>query len=246
MFRMSSMIALFFVGSMQLGFAQRQEHGFFSEMARPIWNVVAGSPKPLVMQSPDGLSRATAIYIEDVRGNEHIELSISGEIGRLELNIGPGVGSELLWAPDSKAFFVTTSDEGGNGRYRLIVVGAFAGELQHRELTDLISAEFGHPFRCGWPESPNVAGIGWSADSHYLWVAAEVIAHSNCDSDGTFEAYEVNTSKMGIVRKLNQLEAKRELSPMLGKELRAAPDECVRDPKLCYVSTNHPELNQYK
>jgi hypothetical protein len=50
------------------------------------------------------------------------------------------------------------------------------------------------------------------------------------------------TAMMKIVRTLDQLEAKRELCPLLGKELRLAPDQCIRKPQSCYVSMNHPEL----
>jgi hypothetical protein len=73
-------------------------------------------------------------------------------------------------------------------------------------------------------------------------VAAEVVNHSNCDSFGTFKAYEVDPAAMTVVRALNQFEAKRDLKPLLGKELRLAPDECIRKPESCYVSTNHPEI----
>jgi hypothetical protein len=169
-------------------------------------------------------------------------LDVEGALGKLHLDIGPGVGSELLWSPDSRAFFVTTSDEGANGAYRLLVVDTFDGKLQSREVTKLIYKDFGHPFRCGWEEPPNVAGISWVGKTHHLWVAAEVISHSNCDSFGTFKAYEVDSTTMTIVRMLNQLEAKHKLGSLLGKELRLAPDQCIRRPESCYVSTNHPEI----
>lgn len=224
------------------GVAQQQAQGFYSKTATPIWDTIAGSPRPIVISSPDHLSRVTASYIEDSQGNEHVDLEVTGKVGALSANIGPGVGSELLWAADSKAFFVTTSDEGANGAYRLIVVDIFDGKLQSRELTELIHRDFGHPFRCGWPEPPNVAGISWVGLNHHVWAVAEVINHSNCDSFGTFKAYEVDPAAMKIERSLNQLEAKQQLAALLGNELQGSPDECIRNPASCFVSTNHPEL----
>lgn len=202
---------------------------------------------PVIVSSPDRSSRVLARW-RDAGCNDNDEcvvLDVEGKLGKLHIDIGPGVGSELLWSPDSKAFFVTTSNGGANGDYHLFVIDTFDGQLQSRDITGKIYQEFGHPFRCGWEESPNVAGIGWVGRTHHLWVAAEVISHSNCDSFGTFKAYEVDPATMTIVRTLDQLEAKRALESMLGEELQNATDECIRKPESCYVSTNHPELNPH-
>jgi hypothetical protein len=224
--------------------AQHRNEGFYSKAAHPIWDRLAGSPKPIVIPSPDSRSRAVARWLDHggKGDDEHVVLDVEGAIGQLHLELGPGVGSELSWAADSKAFFVTSSNGGANGDYHLYVVDTFDGKLESRELTKLVSRDFGHPFRCGWKESPNVVGIGWVGNSHRLWVAAEVINHSNCDSFGTFRAYEVDPTEMRIVRSLNQLEAKRKLHPLLGRELLLSPDQCIRRPSACYVSTNHPEI----
>jgi hypothetical protein len=214
--------------------------GFYSRKATPIWDHLAESKEPLVIRSPDGLSLAKAGYFE--QGNdEHVSLGVTGAIGATTVSIGPGVGSELLWADDSHAFFVTTSNEGANGSYRLLVVGRFAGVLQMKELTKLIENAFGHPVRCGWPEAPNVAGIAWLPSGDLL-AAAEIVNHSNCDSFGIFQMYEIDPRAMKIVRAFNQLHAKAQFGRLLGQELVNAPDECVRNPRSCFVSTNHPEL----
>ena len=223
---------------------ERAGKGFYSRNAFQIWDRVSGSPVSVVVRSPDHRSWVVARYFDDSAKNvdEHVDLDVSGAIGTLHVNLGPGVASELLWAPDSEAFFVTTSDQGANGSYHLLVVGSFDEKLQSREIADLIYPVFGHPFRCSSPESPNIAGIAWSSKSHKLWVSAEVVSHSNCDSFGTFKAYEVDPARMEVVQVMGQLDAKRALHPMLGPELRHAPDNCIRNPRYCYVSTNHPEL----
>lgn len=189
--------------------------------------------------SPNGKSFVLAKHIEK-DDDGRVLLTVSGEIGSLKVDLGQGVGSELLWSPDSKAFFVTTSDEGLNGSYRLVVAGVFEGKLQSRDLAPLIHKAFGHPVKCGWPEVPNVGGITWLGPENNILISAEIVSHSNCDSFGTFKAYLVNPSTMEVIRSFTQLEAKQQFANVLGTELKKAPDECIRDPKACYVSSNHP------
>lgn len=220
--------------------ATGQNAGFYSRNATPIWDRIAGGKKPLFIRAPDRLSVVRAEYFE--QGNdEHVSLVVSGAIGTKTINIGPGIGSELLWAEDSHGFFVTTSDEGANGAYRLLVIGRFGGVLQMKELTNVVAVAFGHPVRCGSPESPNVAGVAWLPSGDLLAVA-EIIDHSNCDSFGTFRMYKVDPRVMRIIRTFNQLQAKAQFRRLLGQELINAPNECIRNPKSCFVNTNHPEL----
>jgi hypothetical protein len=108
-------------------------------------------------------------------------------------------------------------------------------------VSKLISSAFGHPVRCGWPEQPNVAGIAWLPSGNVL-VAAEIENHSNCDSFGTLRAFEVDPTCLTIVSSYSQLEAKRRFGSLLGLELRDDPDGCIRKPKSCFVSSNHPEV----
>lgn len=212
--------------------------GTYSRQAVDLWSNVAGSPQSFEVLSPDKRSAVRAKYVEDL--DEKIVLNVSGAIGVIDVDIGHGVNSELLWSPDSKSFFVTTSDQGGNGSYRLIVVGRFGDKLVSRDMTSLIYKQFGHPVRCGWPEAPNVGGITWLGQTGHILVAAEIVAHSNCDSYGTFKSYEVDPASMKVVRSYGQLETKRRFGKLLGEELINAPDECIRNPRSCYVPINHP------
>ena len=221
--------------------------GDYSRQATPLWDhlfVGAGLPpgvkrpsQVVVVHSPDRLSKVIVRHVES-KADEHVSLIVSGRIGNLSINIGPGVGSELLWAPDSQSFFVTTSDGGRNGPYRLILVGRSGSGLRNRDISELIYSVFGHPVRCGWPEPPNVAGITWLPSLHIL-VAAEIVNHSNCDSFGTFKAYEVDPDNLAITRRLGQLDVKRGFGGLLGRELLHAPDGCIVHPKSCYVPANH-------
>jgi hypothetical protein len=215
--------------------------GFYARAAEPIWQRIAGAINrpPLTLQSPDKATTVSVRYIE--RNDEHaVTLEVAGHIGSRRVGIGPGVGSELLWAPDSRAFAVTTSDQGASGHFRTMVFARGAKGLLVRDLSSLIVRTFGHPVKCGWPEEPNVAALKWLAGSSRLIVVGEIVPHSVCDSFGTFRAYEVDWRSMRIVRSYDQLAAKRLFGAAMGSELRDAPDKCIRRPRSCWVSTNHP------
>lgn len=215
--------------------------GFYARAAEPIWQRIAGAidRPPLTLRSPDKATTVAVRYVE--RDDEHaVTLNVAGRIGSSRVGIGPGVGSELLWAPDSRAFAVTTSDQGANGHFRTMVFARGAKGLLMRDVSPLIVRAFGHPVECGWPEEPNVAALKWLDGSSRLIVVGEIVAHSNCDSFGTFRTYEVDWRSMRIVRSYDQLAAKRLFGSAMGIELREASDKCIRRPRSCWVSTNHP------
>lgn len=214
--------------------------GAFSSHPIEIWDHLAGSTKPLQIPSPNHTLTVKAIYSETIYGDSDVRLAVSGAANGT-VDLGPGVASELLWKPDGSAFLVTTSDQGANGSFRTLFVSASGtGFVTSWDLTSLIGNAFGQPYRCGWPEAPNVGGVGFTPSGDLL-IAAQVIDHSNCDSFGTFVLYEVNPQSREIVRKYGQLEAKRLFHSELGEYLLAADDKCIRRPESCYVSTNHPE-----
>lgn len=213
--------------------------GMYARHAEPVWDRVMPEGA-LRLVSPDRRTQIVARYSENEGDDGHVTLVVRGALGHGRVRLGPGVGSEVLWSPDSRAFAVTTSDGGGNGLYRtLVVAGGQRGLLVH-DLTPLVQRAFGHPVRCGWREPPNVGAVRWQGGTARLLVAAEIVAHSNCDSFGTFRVYEIDWRAGRITRRYDQLDAKRRYANSLGQELRAAPDLCVRVPRRCWVSTNHP------
>jgi hypothetical protein len=194
------------------------------------------------VSSPD---KTKNVHIEPLRaalsdspGNFPARLIVETESGQLSATFGFALSAELIWSPDSDAFSLTGSGEGGNGQYRTDVFLIRENKLIAIHLTNIIEKEFGHPVKCGWPELPNVAPVKWLSPSGHLLVAAEIVHHSNCDSFGTFKLYEVNLEGSYIVRKYNQLQAKRLFRTDLGPELLQADDKCIRDPKSCRVNFN--------
>lgn len=188
------------------------------------------------VSSPDGKKRITAKYAEQ---QEAVLLEIRVPLFHAAFNIGPGVQSAVEWSPDSSAFFVTTSDQGANGWYHTLIYFVDEESITEIDPTPLVLKAFGHPVKCGYLEDPNVGAIAWLNGSSDIVIAAEVIDHSNCDSFGTFKAYEVALPELKIVKTYDQIEAKKLFHDSLGWEIQDAPDNCIRDPKSCWVDGNH-------
>jgi hypothetical protein len=192
--------------------------------------------------SPDGQKSVVIRSISDDKA-EDFPATVVVRIGneKLTVRIGFGLNAEVLWSPDSNAFTVSGSRDGVVGLYLTDVFMVDAAGLTRVPLSNVVWRAFGHPVRCGWPEYPNVGAITWLDGSSRLLVAAQIIGHSVCDSNFTFKAYEVEISTQKILRSYNQLEAKKLFKQNLGEWLMAAPDECIRNPKACWVATIHRE-----
>lgn len=221
--------------------AQTRSSGMYARAATPVWDLMwskSGQPRPVRIPSPDGANVLIANAFE--KGEDSgVQISIHrGGTAFWNRKITPAVGIEIGWASDSKAFFVTTSNAGRNGGYELALYFVKERTVQVKEVTPLIQKAFGHPVKCGWKEDPNVAAVKW-VDSSTLIVAAEIMNHSNCDSYGTFRAYEVALPELRITKEFAQIEAKRMFSADLGWELKDAPDQCIRHPKSCWIPANH-------
>ena len=194
--------------------------------------------------SPDGKISVQIRPLPDSDSSQPALVIVRSGNLKLDTNIPSGFDAEILWSPDSQAFALTGSSEGANGLYQMEVIRISERGMHVVQLTPMIREAFGHPVKCGWQESPNVAAIRWAAPSQELIVAAEIIHHSNCDSFGTFEAYAVSLDGPKIERTYDQLEARRLFGDELGPELRQADDGCIRNPPSCYVRENHPELKR--
>ncbi len=151
------------------------------------------------------------------------------------------LNAEVLWSPDSKAFAVSGSKDGAGGLYLTDVFIVGETGLTKIPLSDVVWRAFGQPVRCGWPEDPNVGAVAWLKDATRLLVAAQIIGHSNCDSNFTFKAYELEIPTRKILHTYNQLEAKKLFGQNLGEWLIAAPDGCIKKPKSCWVAANHSD-----
>lgn len=214
--------------------AQENDTLLFSSLATDVSN---GKPA----KSPDGKKVVNAKE-NDNTDDFPLDISITTGTGKLTARINFGLNAQVLWSPDSTAFAITGSSQGANGLYETEVFYIRDAQLVRIPLTKVVQQEFGHPVKCGWPEAPNIGAVTWLTKKGRLVLAAQIISHSNCDSFGTFKAYVVDTLTPRILRGYDQIEAKKKFASALGPLLRDADDSCIRNPKSCYVSTNHPEL----
>lgn len=194
-------------------------------------------------KSPDGLKTVSISQIHST-GEEDFpaDVEVTLRNKKLKAKIRFGLNTEMLWSPDSNAFAITGSSEGANGLYWTTIYLIQGDKLVEIPVTEMVRNEFGNPVKCSWPEYPNVAAIEWLKPSVRILVAAEIINHSNCDSFGTFKAYEVDIANKSIVATYDQLEVKKRFGTQLGPELAESPDSCVRAPQTCFVPANHPQL----
>jgi hypothetical protein len=189
--------------------------------------------------SPDGKKKVSIEILDDNAEDFPAKVTVDTEQGQLSATIHFGLDTEVLWSPDSRAFALTGSCCGAGGQYETDVFYVYKKRLVRVELTTLMERAFGHPVRCSWPESPNVAAVKWLIASKELLVAAEIMHHSNCDSFGTFKAYVVDLAGHRVVKVLNQLETKRLYHDDLGEELLQSDDVCIRHPESCHVGSYH-------
>jgi hypothetical protein len=193
--------------------------------------------KPLKIQSPDGVK--AIVVTETYEGaSKQISLEISGKEHVVDRIAWPC--PEILWSPDSKAFFINYSDGGSVGNYHVRVYKVEETASEPSEPIKEVRKDFlkNYP-KCYAPEEPNYAGLQWVHDSNRLLIAAEVLPHSTCDMMGTFSIYEIDASDANIKEKYSQLESKSKFRPLLGRELLNADDECFTKPHSCEIPDLH-------
>jgi hypothetical protein len=208
--------------------------GFYALHASPIWDELWSNHQAAV-PSPNGAALAATIG----RSKGRVTLRVTHGRWRRTIRLGAGVTSELLWSPDSSAFFVSTSDGGANGPFRTLIVSISHDRLIVRDISSLVAHELGKPVSCALWLGPNVGGIAWGDTPDVILVAAEIPNQHNCDSAGVFHAYSVDWRRMRVLASYDQIAAKERLWDSLGAELRASRDDCVRSPTACQLASNH-------
>jgi hypothetical protein len=168
--------------------------GFASQAVSPCSD---GGPSQITYPAPDGTK---AVRVEVVDGNSSMYVAVAGARHAVEYAAWPC--PELQWSSDSLAFFVNYSNGGAVGDYEVRVFYPSRASVRAVDPTTLVRQDSRATYpKCFLPESPNLAGIAWLDGSRRLLVAAEVLPHSNCDSMGTFSAYEVEVPSGKVVRK---------------------------------------------
>lgn len=200
----------------------QQYKGTYSRLATPIWG---NSAHRFTIKSPNGRKSIMVRDNLDTNSDEIRKVSFKVNGKEYKSNIGYLVNSEVEWAPDSKAFFVTYSDGGNVGTYHVKIF--YVGSSGFRTIEPVRNGRRLFAPACDQPETPNIGAIQWMKDSSRLLLALEVPPHSSCVSMGTFRIFEISVPSGRVLKRYGQLRAKHVFAGIIGEELVNADDECV-------------------
>jgi hypothetical protein len=201
--------------------------GTFSRSAKSIWGT-----KRLIIPSPDGRNSINVDAPQNTNSHDPRPVTLFANGKSYPISVGWWINAEAAWAPDSKAFFITYSDDGNIGRYHVKIF--YVSDSGFQVFEPIPDGRTIFQPRCFDPELPNVGAIKWmGADSRSLLIAVEVPPHSSCASMGTFEAFEIELPSGKVVSHYDQLTAKKLFKSYLGDELLNADDGCIRKPQSC-------------
>jgi hypothetical protein len=201
------------------GTLQTPQPGTWAAAASYLWpgpTALADLPeggRNLSVMSPNGKLR---IIVDDT------QLQVVSEKSGIRLSrdfIGVMSLAEVLWAPDSSAFFLTQSDGGWVGNWSVMVYRVTPGGLSKSPVGVVALADFRRKFpRCP-DEYPNVAGIGWSNVSKRLLLVVEMPCHSGCVDMCKRLGYVVESFSGSIFESVSANDLKIRWKTMLGPRL---------------------------
>lgn len=160
-FRFCIVLALFVTACVAQPVPRRavDRKAFFARYGANFWQRLYGGSKGLVrVQSPDGQKTVTARLTPK---SDVMEVLVTAFGKEFPTEIGNQVNCEVLWAPDSRAFFVTWSESGLVGFYRVDVYIVDSGAVRRVELirTYIDRAHRAKRRICECDEDPNVVAV---------------------------------------------------------------------------------------
>jgi hypothetical protein len=136
--------------------------------------------------------------------------------------------AEILWAPDSTAFVITSSDGGYVGTWSVSLHRIRENDIAISDPGTLALSDFKRYFSrkpmksdSDCPnEYPNVVAVGWVDGSHKLLLAVEMPCHSGCEYMCNWLGYIVNADQGNIQKRLNALETQSTWKSLVGPRLK--------------------------
>jgi hypothetical protein len=203
------------------GTLQTPQPGMWSAAASYLWpgpTALADLPqggRNLSVASPNGKLRITV---------NDIELQVVTEESRTRLSkefIGVTSLAEILWAPDSSAFFLTQSDGGWVGTWSITAYRVTSAGVS-KSLAQIVAlADFRRKFSRCPDEYPNVAGVAWLNGSKRLLLVAEMPCHSGCVDMCKLLGYVVDPVSGSIFERVSEKDMKTRWKTLLGPRLLA-------------------------
>jgi hypothetical protein len=134
--------------------------------------------------------------------------------------------AEIAWAPDGRAFFITSS-AGYSSGYRTQVYRVEQDQLTPiTQINGIVQKDFERNHRCfdgdtGLGLRPNLAGFKWLGSSDRLLVVAEVPPTGICREQEYFGGYEIVFPSRRIVRRLSPEQLSDSWGEVLGERLKS-------------------------
>lgn len=127
--------------------------------------------------------------------------------GRQPVEGAEGIGillpAEVGWAPDGKAFFISSSDGGRQGTWDvsvfLLEYDRFSFEVVTEEAVDL----FLKAYPCAVSPVPHVGLLKFTKDSKQALLAVEAASGSSCPEQHTVRGYLVEVPSGTVLRELD-------------------------------------------
>lgn len=193
------------------------EPGFWSRAAIPLSIYPEETQR---FPAPDGKSIVLA--------RNHKVFLLRDKKGPVTAEAPVDVLGELGWAPDSKAFFVTSSDGGDVGRWYVIVFRVIDGHLEEAIVSRLARTEFMRTYQCYWggkkyAQEPNLGAVRWLKDSEELLLLAEVPRVSTCPAMPLM-GYAVRVPSGEIIATYSEIEVRKRWASDLGDRHRKPGD----------------------
>ena len=152
--------------------------------------------RAITLRSPDS---SVTLAVDDTG----ITVRIAHHSGYVTRRLGIQSLSEVLWAPDSRAFAVTQSDGGWVGTWYVEVYLISDTSLQRAKVTDRAFEDFSRRKvtrkRPCEVEAPNLGALTWSQSSKRLLIIAEAPPHSSCCDMGRIHGYMVDVPTGTII-----------------------------------------------
>ena len=136
-----------------------------------------------------------------------VNLSVSGPTPLSGKHLEVETLSELLWAPDSTAFAITSSEGGAVGTWSVAVYRVRDGAIIEPAKAALKAFAREYP-NCPH-EYPNAGAAGWSKGSTFIHLVVEMPCHSSCADMCRFRGYVVNSASGQIVERLSESEVRK-------------------------------------
>jgi hypothetical protein len=178
----------------------------------------AGTPGPRV-PSPDG--RYVAVANDDLYTLNILRRSDGSRVNREPIFALSSL-SELEWAPDSSAFFITSSEGGSVGTWSVSVFRVSRTSVTQATVGATALADFKKRYpRCP-DEYPNVVAVDWSGTSAQLLLAVEMPCHSSCQDMCSYLGYRIRVKDDAILEQLDESEVVVRWADHIGPRLRPA------------------------